>query len=135
MPKLAEKIGRVGESVTLAVGAKAKAMKAEGVDVVAFAAGEPDFDTPTYISDAGKKAIDDGQTRYTPASGTPALKKAIAEKLEKDNGLKYDAAKEIMVSCGAKHVIFNLVGGGDDVSLSGDAAVNGTYVNVEKASP
>ncbi len=109
MPKLAEKIGRVGESVTLAVTAKAKAMKASGVDVVVFAAGEPDFGTPQYISDAGKKAIDAGQTRYTPASGTAELKKAIAAKLEKDNGLTYDPAKQVIVSCGAKHVIFNLI--------------------------
>ncbi len=109
MPKLAERIGRIGESVTLAVAAKAKAMKAEGVDVVAFAAGEPDFDTPEYVREAGKAAIDAGQTRYTPASGTPALKKAIADKLKRDNGLEYDPAKEILVSCGAKHAIYNLV--------------------------
>jgi aspartate aminotransferase len=119
MPKLTEKIGRVGESVTLAVSAKAKAMKAEGVDVVAFAAGEPDFDTPAYICAAGKNAIDAGQTRYTPASGTAELKRAVAAKLEQDNGLTYDPAKEVMISCGAKHVIFNLIqvlcGEGDEV--------------------
>jgi aspartate aminotransferase len=121
MPKLAEKIGRVGESVTLAVSAKAKAMKAGGVDVVAFAAGEPDFDTPAYVSAAGKKAIDAGQTRYTPASGTVELKKAVAAKLERDNGLTCDPAKEILISCGAKHVIYNLVqvlcGEGDEVAI------------------
>jgi len=109
MPKLADRIGRVGESVTLAVTAKARAMQAQGVDVVAFAAGEPDFDTPEHVREAGKAAIDAGQTRYTPASGTPALKKAIAGKLKRDNGLEYDPATEILVSCGAKHVIYNLV--------------------------
>ncbi|MHC4916725.1 MAG: pyridoxal phosphate-dependent aminotransferase [Planctomycetota bacterium] len=109
MPKLADRIGRVGESVTLAVTAKAKAMKADGIDVVAFAAGEPDFDTPAYVSAAGKAAIDAGQTRYTPATGTPDLKKAVAAKLERDSGLTYDPAREVMISCGAKHVIYNLV--------------------------
>jgi aspartate aminotransferase len=121
MPKLAERVERIGESVTLAVGAKAKAMKAEGIDVVAFAAGEPDFNTPEYICVAGKQAIDDGQTRYTPASGTPALKAAIAAKLKKDNGLDYDPASQILVSCGAKHVIYNLIqvlcGDGDEVVI------------------
>ena len=123
MPKLSDRIGRVGESVTLAVGAKAKAMKAAGIDVVAFAAGEPDFDTPEYVREAGKAAIDSGQTRYTPASGTAELKKAVAAKLKRDNGLDYDPAKEILISCGAKHVIYNLVQAlcddGDQVVIPG----------------
>jgi aspartate aminotransferase len=121
MPKLAERADRIGESVTLAVDAKAKRMAAEGIDVVGFGAGEPDFDTPDYIREAGKSAIDRGLTRYTPASGTLELKRAIAAKLERDNRLKYDAAGEILVSCGAKHVIYNLVavlvGPGDEVVI------------------
>ncbi len=121
MPKLADRAGKIAESVTLAVDAKAKQLAAEGVDVVGFGAGEPDFDTPKYVREAGKNAIDKGQTRYTPASGTVELKKAIAAKLKKDNGLEYDPAKEVLVSCGAKHVIYNLidvmVNAGDEVVI------------------
>jgi len=82
-------------------------MKAEGVDVVSFGSGEPDFDTPSYIKEAAIKAIQEGFTKYTPASGTDELKKIICEKFYKDNNLKYDPS-EIVVSCGAKHSLYNI---------------------------
>jgi len=89
------------------VSAKAKALTAKGVDVIGFGAGEPDFDTPDYIKDAAKKALDDGFTKYTPESGIDELKQAIVKKFEKDNGLKYEPS-QIIVSCGAKHSLYNL---------------------------
>jgi aspartate aminotransferase len=107
-------------SETLAITARAKELKANGVDVIAFAAGEPDFDTPEYIRRAAHDAIDEGRTRYTPASGTAELKAAIAKKFKADNDLDYGPA-EIMVSCGAKHALANvvlvLVDDGDEVLL------------------
>jgi aspartate aminotransferase len=105
--KLASRVESVPPSVTLAVTSRAKAMQAEGLDVVSFGAGEPDFDTPAYICRAGVEAIEGGQTRYTPASGTVALKAAIARKLERDNGLAYEP-DQIIVCCGAKHALYNL---------------------------
>ncbi|MDD4956072.1 MAG: pyridoxal phosphate-dependent aminotransferase [Candidatus Omnitrophica bacterium] len=103
-----EKISRVKPSATLGITSKAKAMKAKGEDVVILAAGEPDFDTPNVIKEAAIKAINDGFTKYTPSSGTNTLKEAIAHKLKKDNSLEY-AAKNIVVSCGAKHSIYNVL--------------------------
>lgn len=94
-------------SPTLAMDAKAKAMKAEGADVINFGVGEPDFDTPENIKEAAVKAIRDGFTKYTPVGGILPLKDAIIEKLEKDNGLKY-GRDEIIVSCGAKHSLYNI---------------------------
>ncbi len=93
-------------SPTLAIDSRAKAMKAQGIDVISFGVGEPDFDTPENIKEAAIKAIKDGFTKYTPVGGTDKLKDAIIGKLEKDNGLKYERA-EILVSCGAKHSLFN----------------------------
>ena len=78
--KLANRINKVGASVTLAITAKANKMKAEGIDVVGFGAGEPDFDTPVFIKEAAKRSIDAGFTKYTPASGMPELKSAICKK-------------------------------------------------------
>lgn len=105
-------------SATLAMAAKAKAMKADGADVISFAAGEPDFDTPAHICQAGIRGIEEGLTRYTPSSGTPELKAAIREKLERDNALGYTEA-EITVTCGAKQAIYNalqvMVDPGDEV--------------------
>lgn len=95
-------------SVTLAIDAKAKEMKAAGVDVVGFGTGQPDFDTPDFVKDAAKKALDDGFTKYTPAAGTPELRQAIADKFKRENGLEYDAA-QIVVSCGGKHSCFNVM--------------------------
>lgn len=93
-------------SSTLAITAKANAMKAEGIDVVGFGAGEPDFDTPDYIKEAAIKAIQDGFTKYTPASGILSLRKAIANKLKKENGVTY-TPEQIVVNNGAKHSLVN----------------------------
>src|SRR2546430_5387807 len=95
-------------SLTLAIDSKAKQMKAEGVDVVGFGAGEPDFDTPQHIKDAATKALADGFTKYTPSSGIPELRQAIADKFERENGLNYKPS-QIVVSCGGKHSCYNLV--------------------------
>jgi len=106
--KLSKRASSIGASPTLAITAKAKKMQAEGIDVVGFGAGEPDFDTPMNVKEAAKKAIDAGFTKYTPTSGIPELKAAICEKFKKDNGLDYEPG-EVLVSCGAKHSIFNAV--------------------------
>lgn len=87
--KLAARIENVAPSLTLAISAKAKAMKADGIDVCSFSAGEPDFDTPEHICAAAKQALDRGKTRYGPAAGEPKLRQAIADKLQKDNTLCY----------------------------------------------
>ena len=93
-------------SATLALSAKAKELKEEGRDVVEFGAGQPDFDTPEYIKDAARQALDQGKTKYTPASGILQLKKAICEKFKRDNGLSYEPG-QIVVTNGAKHALFN----------------------------
>ncbi len=105
--KLSKRVSAVQPSVTMAVTAKAKKLKAEGVDVIGFGAGEPDFDTPQRIKDAAKKAIDDGVTKYTPAGGTDELKKAVVEKFKRENGLEYDISR-VTINCGAKHSIYNV---------------------------
>ena len=97
----------ISPSLTLAIDARAKEMKAAGVDVISFGAGEPDFPTPAHIIDAAKEALDRGMTRYTPASGTFELRKAICDKLERDNGLFYKP-QDIVVSSGAKHSLYNI---------------------------
>ena len=97
--------GVVG-SVTLEIDAKAKKMKADGIDVVGFGAGEPDFPTPQFVIDAAKDALDKGLTRYTPAAGLLELRQAICDKLQKDNGISY-APAQIVVSNGAKHALYN----------------------------
>ena len=108
-------------SITLAVTAKAKAMKAEGIDVIGFGAGEPDFDTPENVKAAAIKAIQSGFTKYTPATGIPELKKAVADKLLRENGLKYDPKNQIAITCGGKHALFlammALVESGDEVII------------------
>jgi aspartate aminotransferase len=105
-------------STTLAITARAKELQAQGHDVVNFAAGEPDFDTPDFIKQAAIRAIDKGETKYTPSIGTVDLREAIAAKFQKDNGLAYKT-NQIVVSCGAKHSLFNiiqvLVDDGDEV--------------------
>jgi len=98
----------INPSPTLAITAKANKMKAEGINVISFGAGEPDFDTPVFIKDAAKIALDKGFTKYTPTSGIIELKKAICEKFKKDNTLEY-STEETLVSCGAKHSIFNII--------------------------
>jgi len=94
--------------MTLAISAKAKAMKKDGLDVCSFSAGEPDFDTPAHICAAAKRAIDEGKTRYGPAAGEPALRDAIVQKLKADNGLSYQR-DNIMVTNGGKHSLHNLM--------------------------
>jgi len=108
MSILSKRVSLISPSPTLAITAMAKRMKAEGIDVIGFGAGEPDFGTPAHIKNAAKKALDEGFTKYTPASGMLELKEAICRKLEDDNGLYYEP-DEILVSCGAKHSIFNAV--------------------------
>ena len=104
---LSLRAGRIKPSATLAIDAKAKAMKASGIDIVNFGVGEPDFDTPANIKEAAIKAIRDGFTKYTPVGGIDSLKEAIRDKLRKDNNLEY-ANDEIIVSCGAKHSLYNI---------------------------
>ncbi|MFC1566974.1 pyridoxal phosphate-dependent aminotransferase [bacterium] len=106
MKPLSNKSNEIQASITLAISAKAKMLKSQGISVIGFGAGEPDFDTPDYIKQAGKEAIDNGFTRYTASSGIPELKKAICEKFQNDNNLTY-AENQIIVSCGAKHSLFN----------------------------
>lgn len=98
----------VSPSLTLAITAKANKMKAEGVDLISFAAGEPDFNTPEFIINAAKVALDKGFTKYTAASGMPALKDAVCNKLARDNGLTY-TQEQIVVSSGAKQSLFNAI--------------------------
>jgi aspartate aminotransferase len=95
-------------SLTLAIDAKAKQMKAEGQDVVGFGAGEPDYDTPQHIKDAAAHALAAGFTKYTPSSGIPELRQAIADKFKRDNGLTYKPS-QIIVSCGGKHSCYNVI--------------------------
>lgn len=106
--KVNDRIQQLLGSSTLAITAKAKELKAQGKDVVNFAGGEPDFDTPDSIKQAAIAAIEAGQTKYTPSIGTPQLRDAIVEKFKNDNQLAYTPA-QVVVSCGAKHSIFNLI--------------------------
>jgi aspartate aminotransferase len=105
--KLSSNVLKVQPSLTLAIDARAKKMKAEGIDVIGLSAGEPDFGTPKHIADAAIEAINTGFTRYTPASGTQELKEAVCMKFMRDNGLEYGRSN-VFVSCGAKHTLFNL---------------------------
>src|SRR5437764_194776 len=102
---LAERMKLISESITLAVSAKAAALKKQGVDVVGFGAGEPDFDTPAFIKDAAKAALDKGQTKYTPTPCLPELKAAIAEKFNRDNALPYKP-EQITTGAGGKHCLY-----------------------------
>ena len=104
---IAKRASAVKPSPTLATAAKAKAMKAQGIDVVDFGVGEPDFDTPENVKEAAKRAIQAGFTKYTPASGTDELKEAVVEKFKKDNGLSYERS-QVLISCGAKHSLYNI---------------------------
>ncbi|KAB3526778.1 pyridoxal phosphate-dependent aminotransferase [Alkaliphilus serpentinus] len=104
--KLSEKNLKIEASVTLAIDAKAKKMQAEGINVISFGVGEPDFNTPENINNAAKEGLDKGITRYTAASGLPKLREAICHKLLKDNGLEY-SPENIIVTNGAKHALYN----------------------------
>jgi aspartate aminotransferase len=105
--KLAERVNRIKPSPTFAAAAKAAAMRARGIEVISFAQGEPDFDTPANIKEAAYKAIREGFTKYTPAAGFDDLKDAIIQKFKRDNGLTYDRS-QILASAGAKLCIYNL---------------------------
>lgn len=107
MPRYGKRLGALQPSATVAIAAKAKALQSEGVDVLSFSLGEPDFDTPVHIRHAAQKAIDEGATRYTPARGTMALREAICEASFRRRGQRSVPA-EVVVSCGAKHTLFNL---------------------------
>ena len=106
--KINRRVKDIEGSATLAITARAKELKAQGRDIVNFAAGEPDFDTPDPIKQAAIKAIQNGFTKYTPSIGTPELREAIALKFKKDNRLDYKP-NQIAVSCGAKHSIYNVI--------------------------
>nr|WP_041623002.1 pyridoxal phosphate-dependent aminotransferase [Oscillatoria nigro-viridis] len=106
--KLAARVGEVSPSITLAIAAKAKAMKAEGIDVCSLSTGEPDFDTPEHVKAAAKQALDEGKTKYGPVTGEPQLKAAIARKLRSDNNLNYQP-ENIIVTNGGKHSLYNLM--------------------------
>ncbi|MFH1380680.1 MAG: pyridoxal phosphate-dependent aminotransferase [Candidatus Omnitrophota bacterium] len=105
--KMAKRAMQLKPSLTLAITSKAKEMKKNGLDVIGFGAGEPDFDTPETIKCAAIKAIESGFTKYTPASGTLELKKAVCEKFKKDNNINYEP-DEVAISCGAKHSLYNI---------------------------
>lgn len=118
--KVSRTAGSVSASVTMAVTARAKEMKASGVDVVSFGAGEPDFDTPAFIKEAAKASLDAGKTKYSPAAGMLELRKEIARKLKAENGLEYEPG-QIVVTCGAKHACYEaihaVVDPGDEVLI------------------
>lgn len=117
---IAERAKQITPSLTLEITAKAKQMKADGIDVVSFGAGEPDFNTPDYIIEAACQALHNGVTKYTPASGTDKLKAAVCQKFKADNGLEYEP-KNIVISNGAKHTLYNAlactVNEGDEVII------------------
>src|SRR5213594_2895198 len=106
--KITHRAAALSPSLTLAIDSKAKQMKADGLDVVGFGAGEPDFDTPQPIKDAAARALAEGFTKYTPSSGIPELRQAIADKFKRDNGLSYKPS-QIIVSCGGKHSCYNVI--------------------------
>jgi len=104
---LAKRVMALTPSSTLAITAKAKELKEQGIDVIGLGAGEPDFNTPQHILEAATQSMNEGQTKYTPSAGLPALKKAIIHKFEKDQGLSYKP-NEIIVANGAKHALYTL---------------------------
>jgi len=118
--KISRRAASLTPSLTLAIDAKAKAMKAEGIDVVGFGAGEPDFATPAHIVQAAIKALNEGFTKYTPSSGMPDLRKAVAEKTQRDVGVTYKPS-QVIISCGGKHACFNVIAAtcnpGDEVII------------------
>ena len=118
--KLAKRMAMIKPSPTLAVDAKAKSMKAQGIDVIGFGVGEPDFDTPENIKNAAIKALKAGFTKYTPAGGTDELKAAVCDKFKNENGIEYTLA-DVLISCGAKHSLYNifqaLLDDGDEVII------------------
>src|ERR1700735_1619750 len=120
MIPLAERLKNVSDSITLAVSAKASAMKKAGIDVVGFGAGEPDFDTPAFIKEAAKTALDKGQTKYTPTPCLPELREAISKKFNAENGLPYKP-DQVTTGAGGKHCLYMafmaLLNPGDEVII------------------
>ncbi len=120
MPFIADRLNRISPSLTIAVATKARQLQAAGRDVISLSAGEPDFDTPRNVKEAAIRAIEAGETKYTDVAGTPALRKAVAEKFRRDSGLDY-RPEEIIVSSGGKQVIFNAmlatINPGDEVVI------------------
>jgi len=118
--KLASRVGRIAPSPTLAMAATAKAMAAQGIDVVDFSTGEPDFDTPESVKAAAEAAIRSGFTKYTPSSGIDELRGAVVDKLQRELGLRYEKS-QILISCGAKHSLYNvaeaLLEAGDEIII------------------
>ncbi len=106
--RISHRAASLAPSLTLAIDSKAKQMKAEGMDVVGFGAGEPDFDTPDHIKMAAIKGLADGFTKYTPSSGIPELRQAVADKFKRENGLSYKPS-QVIISCGGKHSCFNVI--------------------------
>ncbi len=104
---LADRIKALAPSPTFAIQAKAQALRAQGIDIISFGAGEPDFDTPERIKEAAVRALRQGKTKYTEVAGIPELREAVCRKLKRDNGLDYEPA-DVLISCGAKHTLFNL---------------------------
>ena len=117
---LASRVTQIAPSPTLAVNAKAKALKAAGADILNFSVGEPDFDTPPHVCEAGKKAIDDGHTRYTAVPGIPELREAVVSRFKEDHGWEY-TPEQIQVCCGGKHGLYNIfqavINDGDEVLI------------------
>lgn len=120
MAKLSERLNRLAPSATLAMSQKSSEMKAQGIDVINLSVGEPDFNTPDHIKTAAKEAIDENYSKYSPVPGYPDLRKAIVDKLHRENQLDYEVA-EILVSNGAKQSVCNtlmaLVDEGDEVII------------------
>ena len=133
--KIAQRMDRLSESITIAITTLSRELKQSGKDVLSFSAGEPDFGTPQIIKDAAVKAIDENQTKYTAVEGTPDCRKAISQKLKRDNDLDYDIS-EIIVSVGAKHSLFNIfqagIEKGDEVIIPAPYWV--TYPEIVKYS-
>ena len=120
MNQLSDRLNRLSPSATLAMSQKSSELKAQGIDVINLSVGEPDFDTPDYIKEAAKKAIDENYSRYSPVPGYPALRNAIVAKLKNENNLDYTPA-QILCSNGAKQSVCNtimaLVNEGDEVII------------------
>jgi aspartate aminotransferase len=120
LPKLSQRVDRVAPSITMAVTSKAKLLKQQGVDVVSFGAGEPDFDTPDFLKELAKTALDEGKTKYTPPTGMPGLREAIVTKFERDNGLTF-SPEQICIGPGGKGVLYfamlALLDDGDEVLI------------------
>lgn len=120
MAQLSDRLNRLAPSATLAMSQKSSEMKAQGIDVINMSVGEPDFNTPDHIKEAGKKAIDDNYSKYSPVPGYPVLRDAISAKLKQENHLEY-ASSEILVGTGGKQGVCNtvlaLVNPGDEVVI------------------